>query len=773
MTKAQIESLLKKLINEVDRTRFIKEFQKYRDTYFNGNFKLASQGLGISREKIGGIFDRAEVPQGGKGSVLPEDIKAPKKTTLLKDLTTKLKKEPNYLKNKLKNKTGTYTVKNLGNILGVDVSTKRHRDTLTGLLKQIGVKSKVVTGSLRSYNLQDTAKQLTKYSSLKKVAGESVSRTNRRLLEKRLDPNFFKFFDSLKSTLRSSSQQAGVYVPRANEHIGHPMSLMTQDKYPKLFKDSNINRLSTLIYQDPVVNSVVLTKTGYDSGFDKILKRLNTLVDKPVTLATQKELIDLKKQLNNNYKSAVNLIENPKELKKFLSKFPDEFKVDKIDFNFFKGQENRIPKIDINIPEVGKSFKSSDLFADMSKVDSNYQIGRVAEINPNAKTLKDLSKMEQLIFKENVINQNISNLEHFYKKAGYTTGEVTELTDTLLTGGERSKGIRSVSAGLKPMGGMLETLKNMFNSKNITIPQKNKIAVALNCLNAAEGGRIGYALGSPTIRCVNTKLIEQPVQSSMALRTTEGIGKMRGAATNFLKLLGRGGLKAAPLAALAAVGAAAEPLVKQFVADDPNTYLTNENQQKGMLLSLLEREPPKVDEEILKYTVPTGAAATLAGAVPGAGELYKQRRAIRPDKLIGPMQKGVGPTRAALGISGVLGKAVGATFSPLAVAATLPLSVAAQRSGGTDYGDIATDPMNWVGPAFASSGAEIASKGIKNPMLLRALRLGMSPRALMLGSRFLGLPGLALTAGMWGYDKWKKSKDDDEFKVRRYRDDDE
>ena len=58
-------------------------------------------------------------------------------------------------------------------------------------------------------------------------------------------------------------------------------------------------------------------------------------------------------------------------------------------------------------------------------------------------------------------------------------------------------------------------------------------------------------------------------------------------------------------------------------------------------------------------------------------------------------------------------------------------------------------------------------------MLLRALRLGMSSRALMLGSRFLGLPGLALTAGMWGYDKWKKSKEDDEFKVRRYRDDDE
>ena len=131
------------------------------------------------------------------------------------------------------------------------------------------------------------------------------------------------------------------------------------------------------------------------------------------------------------------------------------------------------------------------------------------------------------------------------------------------------------------------------------------------------------------------------------------------------------------------------------------------------------------------------------------------------DKSIGPLKE-VGKTRSALGISGVLGKAVGATFSPLAVAATLPLSVAAQRSGGTDYGDIATDPMNWLGPAFASSGAEMATKGIKNPMLLRALRLGYSPRTLSLISRRFGLPGLAISAGMWGYDKWKNRSINDE-----------
>ena len=96
-------------------------------------------------------------------------------------------------------------------------------------------------------------------------------------------------------------------------------------------------------------------------------------------------------------------------------------------------------------------------------------------------------------------------------------------------------------------------LKKLIESFNTSSnPQKVKTAVQLGCLAAAEGGRIGYALGSATINCVNTKLTNDPVQSSMKLKATEGIGKVRGAATKFLSLLGRGGVKAAPLAAVAA-----------------------------------------------------------------------------------------------------------------------------------------------------------------------------------------------------------------------------
>ena len=41
------------------------------------------------------------------------------------------------------------------------------------------------------------------------------------------------------------------------------------------------------------------------------------------------------------------------------------------------------------------------------------------------------------------------------------------------------------------------------------------------------------------------------------------------------------------------------PLVKQFVIDDPTTYLTDEDQMKGMLIATLEGEPRAVDQEVL------------------------------------------------------------------------------------------------------------------------------------------------------------------------------
>ena len=323
---------------------------------------------------------------------------------------------------------------------------------------------------------------------------------------------------------------------------------------------------------------------------------------------------------------------------------------------------------------------------------------------------------------------------------------------------------KRVKAGtLGGYGDLSDAIRTLYKTSKGT--DRTRIQVILGCRRAAEsGGRIGFAAGTLDA-CVNTKLTKQPLESSQKIVTgieegaTGVLGKIKNVSGRFLSLLGRGGLKAAPLAALAAAGAAIEPLVKQFRNDDYSTYLSDPEQQGSMLLAMVEQQTPKVDDEILKWQLPVTAAGA-ASAVPGSAAMMAARKA-----------KGFGVARQALG---PLGKVFAGTFSPLAAAITTPLHIAAQRSAGTDYSDIATDPLNWMGPAFAGTGARMATRGM-NPagIMSQALRLGFSPGALRTFSSRLGMPGLALTAGMWGYDKWKNRDKDDEFKVRTYKDDDD
>ena len=291
----------------------------------------------------------------------------------------------------------------------------------------------------------------------------------------------------------------------------------------------------------------------------------------------------------------------------------------------------------------------------------------------------------------------------------------------------------------KEFASLPETSQTLIQSRVDRAPGfYNQLVKSINSVPALKSmmeKRVGCAEG-----CLAAVAKNEPVKFGKALETLPQ--KARG----FLSMLGRGGVKAAPLAALAAAGAAVEPLVKQFRIDDPTTYLTNEGQMKGMLLATIEGETPKVDEELLKWQYP-GMAASAAAAIPGSSAVYKARRLPFKERAA------MGVPRAALG---PVGKFLAGSFSPLGVAATLPISIAAQRKGGTEWGDIATDPLNWMAPAFASTGARMATRGMaRTGILAKALRMGMSPRTLRLVSSKFGIPGLAISAGMWGYDKWK------------------
>jgi hypothetical protein len=293
------------------------------------------------------------------------------------------------------------------------------------------------------------------------------------------------------------------------------------------------------------------------------------------------------------------------------------------------------------------------------------------------------------------------------------------------------------------LGANLKTAKEVLAEMKNSLKGLSKKEQLKFCSLLSRGGLPGNCAAAIDANPVKTAEVFAGSEA-----TTGAMAKVKNASTRFLSLLGRGGVRAAPYAAIAAVGAAAEPLVKQFRNDDPTTYMTDPDQQKGVLLSLVEAETPQVDEEILNWQYP-GMVAGAAAAIPGSSAVYKARR--KPFKTRAAM----GPARAALG---PVGKFLAGSFSPLAVAASLPVHIGAQVKGGAELEDIATDPFNWMGPAFASTGAKIATRGMpKTGILSKALRMGMSPGALRVLSRG-GIYGLLASAGLKGYDIWQDSK---------------
>jgi len=277
--------------------------------------------------------------------------------------------------------------------------------------------------------------------------------------------------------------------------------------------------------------------------------------------------------------------------------------------------------------------------------------------------------------------------------------------------------------------------------------------------DAVAGGQIcelpsikGKASGGAALKCVDA--VEDALQNNPQklaqevnqLPYQEGpINKVKNAATGFLNFAKRGG----KFGALAAVGAGAAAIVKPFMNDDMSTYLSDEGQQKNMLKSMILDPITQPDEKITedevnvfdKAYLPTLGAVTAAGAIPGGKRLFDVRKRM-----------GAGNIRAALSpIRGVLGKGLAATGTPLGIAALEPLYLASQISEGDSLGEIATNPLNYLAPAFAGGLSKEATRFV-GPTASKVMRLGISPTALKTFSRRFGLPGLALSSGISGFE---------------------
>ena len=264
-----------------------------------------------------------------------------------------------------------------------------------------------------------------------------------------------------------------------------------------------------------------------------------------------------------------------------------------------------------------------------------------------------------------------------------------------------------------------------------------------------DGGRIGFVAGGGPgcVKQMSFAFDDDPVKLSQDINKLPDergpINKVKNAATKFLQSpLLRG---AGKFGAIAAGGALAAGAVKKFMNDDPTTYLSNEEQQKNMLIDMVTGsldDTPQERPAVLDYQLPVLGAGAVAGTAAVAPSTIEAARS----GALGANKSGI--TKTALK---TLGRGLTALGTPAALLATEPLYIAGQVQQGDSLAEIATNPANYLGAAFMGPATEFATKGL-NPTIAKTMRLGISPSVLKTVSRRFGLPGLALSAGISGYE---------------------
>jgi len=242
-----------------------------------------------------------------------------------------------------------------------------------------------------------------------------------------------------------------------------------------------------------------------------------------------------------------------------------------------------------------------------------------------------------------------------------------------------------------------------------------------------------------TISCVNA--VEEAIQENpkKLAQDASKIGKFKQAATGFLGFLKGPGPKTFGIGA--GVGAAIG-LVKAFRNDDPTSYLSNEDQQKSMLVDMAT-QPITTDFErpaILDYQLPAFGASLVAGTALAAPSTIKASKS----RALGVERKPKGAIKTGLR---VLGRGVGVATAPALLAPFAVGDIASQIAEGGTPEDIATNPFNYLYPAFADQTDKL-TRGL-SPTIRKVAKLGL-PKIALRGLSRAGIGGFAASSVIQG-----------------------
>ena len=207
------------------------------------------------------------------------------------------------------------------------------------------------------------------------------------------------------------------------------------------------------------------------------------------------------------------------------------------------------------------------------------------------------------------------------------------------------------------------------------ITSKLQIKLLKAVKNAPES--CGVILSKATGGIANTcaeAITKDPVGSAQKLQNLDAqsgpLAKVKNAAMSFLK---SPGLRRFTLAG--AAGAGVQAIVKEFRNDDPTSYLSNEDQQKNMLVAMAT-DPIAPDLErpaILDYQLPALGASVAGSTALVAPSTIKASRS----RGLGVERKGVARTAGR-----VLGRVLGVAAAPGFLAPIAAMDIASQVAEG-------------------------------------------------------------------------------------------
>jgi hypothetical protein len=364
---------------------YLNLFKNYVDQNHGGNLSKAVIELGIDtpRRTIQRRFQETNMGTfAGKESKALLDLE-PGTSTYTEVMETMKSNPENIFSNiNLKIKKGGLSKNSyvetidLANLLGIDGTDPDQRNQFLKRLRKLDIRTKAGTqgGKAKKYHVGDVLSELAFYTKNERqaLAGDGINYQRVRQTRE-FDLGLSKINSALRRNIINRLEKTDIAIPKISlaEDMGHAESVEVIEKYPNLFKGSNLKSLQTLVRQDPVINQTILVDNGYHSQNDAIYKQLK---NKKINIAEANNLLKL----------------NNERIRKII-------KNEARDNPFFKNQENRIALLQID--------KNGIVNADMSTVDPFYIYGNINEINPKANKISDLSEKQINAYLKNLKNQ--------------------------------------------------------------------------------------------------------------------------------------------------------------------------------------------------------------------------------------------------------------------------------------------------------------------------------------------------------------------------------